>query len=54
MAYRFYIAESVRLVPQNKWITKSLHQILDKDKADKRTGDEIAVDVIKNAGIKLK
>mgnify|MGYP003297660114 CR=1 FL=1 len=53
-AYRFFVTESLRLAPQNKYITKSYHDMVNKPvKADNRTGDEIAADVILKAGLKF-
>ena len=51
-AYRIFVTESLRLAPQSKYITKSLNDILN-EKVDTRSGDEIAMDVILNAGLKL-
>lgn len=51
MAYRFYIADSLQLATQNKHLVKSLHDILYPKPIDTRTGDEIAADVIKAAGL---
>ena len=51
MAYRFYIADSLHALGQNKYLVKSLKEILYAKPADTRTGDEIAADVIKAAGL---
>lgn len=51
IAYRFYIADTLYLTPQRKGLTKRLHEIYYPVKADNRSGDEIAADVIKNAGL---
>lgn len=53
MAYRFYIADSLQLSAQNKYIVKSLRDILYGEPVDNRTGDEIVMDIIKKAGLKL-
>jgi hypothetical protein len=53
MAYRFYIADSLQLSAQNKYIVKSLRDILYGEPDDDRTGDQIAEDIIKRAGLKL-
>lgn len=49
-AYRYYIANSLQLAPQNKYMTVSLDDIYNR-KIDRRTAEEITEDVIKNAGI---
>lgn len=48
--YRIFVSESLRLAPQGKFITKSWHDIFDAP-VDTRSGDEIAQDVILNAGL---
>jgi len=53
MAYRFYVADSLQLSVQRKHIVKSLREIIYAKPADKRTGDQIALDVIRAAGLKL-
>ena len=53
MAYRFYIADSLQLSVQHKYLTKTLRERLYAKPADNRTGDEIAMDIIKKAGLKL-
>lgn len=53
MAYRFYIAESLRNIPQQKFMSKTLMDVLNQKPIDKRSGDEIALDVIKKAGLQM-
>ena len=50
-AYRLFISESVRLAPQGKYITKSYSDIFEQRQIETRSGDEIAMDVITNAGL---
>ena len=54
MAYRFYIADSLQLSAQKKYIAKSLRDIIYPEPADTRSGDEMAIDVIKAAGLKFE
>ena len=53
-SFRTYITESVRLFGDGKVISVSWEDMLKKAPVDSRTADEIAADVIKNAGLKLK
>lgn len=45
-----YIATSLQLISQQKWLQTSLHDVLFKE-MDTRSGDEIAVDIITRAGL---
>lgn len=54
MAYRFYITNSLQNIPQNKYCTTSFSEIIKPKKVDQRSGDEIALDVIKKAGLSFK
>jgi hypothetical protein len=49
--YRIYIARSLQGIPQNKWIERDYYDIIHPEKVDDRSGDEIAVDIIKRAGL---
>ena len=51
--YRIFITESLRLAPQGKYITKGYSDMFEKRQFDARSGDEIALDVITNAGLKF-
>lgn len=51
MTYRFYIANALQNIPQNKWYAKSLYDIMYPKPEDNKSGDEIAMDVIKKAGL---
>ena len=51
-----YIADSINLVPQNKYRTDSLKDLLFSDSENKhfdRSGDEIAADIIKKYGLNI-
>lgn len=52
-AYRIFVTRSLQLIPQSKYLTKDFKDIIHPDKADNRTADEIASDVVKKAGLKL-
>lgn len=48
-----YVAEALRLAPQQKYPISHLRELLHPKPQDTRTGDEIAADVIKAAGLEL-
>lgn len=48
-----YVAEALRLAPQQKYPTQHIRDLLHPKTRDTRSGDEIAVDVIKAAGLEL-
>lgn len=48
-----YVAEALRLAPQQKYPTQHLGDMLHPKPKDTRSGDEIAADVIKAAGLEL-
>ena len=52
-AYRIYVTRSLQLVPQNSYITTPFTDILKPKVVDNRTGEEIAMDVMKRAGLKF-
>ena len=52
-AYRIYVTKSLQLSPQNKYLTATYEDMLKPHKIDRRTGDEIVVDIIKRAGLKF-
>lgn len=55
IAYRFYVADSLNLIPQNGHLTKHLRELYYSQQAvDHRSGDQIVVDIMKNAGLKFK
>lgn len=49
--YRIFVTESLRLAPQ-KFI-KSYRELLKPQKVDLRSGDQIANDIIKQAGLRF-
>lgn len=51
LAYRSYVTKSLQLIPQNSYITTTFDEIMHPEKIDTRSGDDIAADVIKNAGL---
>ena len=53
-SFRVYITESVRLYGEGKVISVPWEDMLKEAPVDSRTADEIAADVIKNAGLRLK
>ena len=60
MAYRIYIADCLRIISENtakfgggSYITVKLADIINPKQADNRTGEEIAADIIKRAGIEV-
>lgn len=53
LAYRIFVTESLKLIPQNKYLTIEYNDVITNNKDD-RTGDEIANDVIKRIGLKFE
>ena len=60
MAYRFYIADGLRILTENtarisggSYLTLRYAEIINPSLQDNRTGAEIAADVIKRAGIEV-
>ena len=53
-SFRLYITEIVRLRGENKTLTKSWLDIIDPKPVDNRSGDEIAVQVLRNTGLTPK
>ncbi len=59
--YKVYVSDTLKLINDNlakavggNVIKARYAELLDKKKEDTRTGDEVARDVIKRAGLKLK
>lgn len=60
-AWRGYVAEGIRAISENtakavkegKYLPKSWTDIVARKPADKRTNEEKAADILKNAGIKV-
>lgn len=51
--YKYYVADSLQNIPQSKHKVHSLKEILTPMDVDTRSGDDIARDVINNAGITI-
>lgn len=52
--FRVYVAESVRLMAQDKYLTASYYDLIKpKRKADKRSAQEIVDDIVEKAGLTL-
>lgn len=54
MAYRFYVTNCLQNIPQNKYITKSFHDMLYPEPEDTRSAEEIVEDVVAKAGLILR
>ena len=50
-AYRIFVTKSLQLIPQSMYLTTDFKDVLKPQEADNRTGDEIAADVMKAAGL---
>lgn len=46
--YRLFVTESLRMLPQQKYIGKSYIELLKPVKVETRTGEQVADDVAKN------
>ena len=60
LAYRIYVADCLRIISENtakmgggSYITAKLSDIINPNPVDNRTGEEIAADIIKRAGIEV-
>lgn len=53
-AYRIYISKSLQLAPQGKWLQASYREMIKPKKIDNRSGDDIAMDIMKRAGLKFE
>lgn len=60
-AWRAYVADSIQLIGQGKYITKRYSELIEDAKEDKPrneyenlTGDEIAQKIIEKAGLKVR
>ena len=52
-AYRIYVTESLFAQGENKRLTQRNTDLIKPKKADRRSGDEIAPDVITRLGLKV-
>lgn len=60
LAYRIYVTDCLRIISENtakmcggSYITEKFSDIINQKPVDKRTGEEIAADIIKRAGIEV-
>ncbi len=61
LAYRIYVTDCLRIISENtakmvrggSYITANFSDIINPKPADNRTGEEIAADIIKRAGIEV-
>ena len=60
LAYRIYVTDCLRIISENAakmccgaYITAKFSDIINPKPADNRTGEEIAADIIKRAGIEV-
>ena len=51
MAYRLYVTESLRLIPQSKYITSPFGDAIARRDVAKADGDSIVADVVRRAGL---
>lgn len=61
LAYRIYVTDCLRIISENtakysggKYVSASLHDILYPKPEDTRTGEEIAADIIRRAGLEVR
>ena len=60
LAYRFYVSECLRMIGENtakvgggSYMTAKFEEIIIQKPDDNRTGEELAADIIKRAGIEV-
>lgn len=53
-SFRVYVTDSLRLSGESKYLSARWLDMVRRKPEDTRTGDEIAADVIKRAGLKQK
>ena len=60
LAYRIYVSECLRMIGENtakvssgSYMTAKFEDIINPKPVDNRTGEEIASDIIKHAGIEV-
>lgn len=60
LAYRIYVAECLRMISENaasgggrSYMAVKFEDIINQKHVDNRTGEEIAADIIKRAGIEV-
>lgn len=52
--FRHYVANSLKLIPENKYIQPTLYEVLNPQPEDDRTADEIVLDIMNRAGLKFE
>lgn len=50
-AYRIYVTDSLQNIPRRQYLKKRFIDFIEPQEVDTRSGDEIAVEVFKNAGL---
>ena len=50
--FKDYVSNSLRLIPQNKYIKKTYSELLTPEK--EKTGEEIVIDIITRHGLKVR
>lgn len=55
IAYRIFVTESLKLIPQKKYLTVSYENTIRKRiKETNKSGDEIAIEVMRKNGLKFR
>lgn len=61
LAYRIYVSDCLRIISENtaemvggSYITAKFSDIINPKRGDNRTGEEIAADIIKKAGLEVR
>lgn len=59
--YRVYVSDALRIISENTarfgggtFVKQRYYDVINPPRADERSGDEIAEDIIKRAGLKVK
>ena len=52
-AYRICVTESLRIIPQQRWFTKSYLELLKPQQIETRSGKEVAEEVAEKLGTKI-
>ena len=52
--FRVYVCESLHLAPQDKYLTAKYAEIITPKKAESRSPDELAADIIRKAGLSIE
>lgn len=52
--YRHYVANSLRAIPENKYLNKTLSEVLSASSEDEMTGDDILEDLLDRGVIRFK